>query len=102
MPLGLGIVGTRGAHKPANVLRQSLVQKHFPGDRRTQLDDAFLRHQRIQANLLEIEVDEFLFFLGRKVGDVHKDRKAIRRRFGQWERSLSQFDGVHGGDRKTE
>ena len=47
---------------------------------RAQLDDALLRHQRLQAHLLEVEVDQLLLLRRRQVRDVDDDGEAIGRR----------------------
>ena len=67
-----------------------------------QLDDALLRHQRVQPHLLEIEVHELGFFLRRQVADVHHDREAIGRRFRQRKRALAELDRVHRRNREAE
>ena len=67
-----------------------------------QLDDPLLRHQRLQAHLLEVEADQLLFFLGRQVGDVDDDREAIGGGFRERKRALSELDRVHRGDREAE
>ena len=69
---------------------------------RAQLDDALLRHQRVQAHLLEVEVHQLLLFLGRQVADVDHDREAIGGRFRQRERALAELDRVHRRDGEAE
>ncbi len=59
-------------------------------------------HQRVQADPLEVEVDELRFFLGRQIADVDHHGEAVGGGFRQREGALSQLDRVHGGDGETE
>ncbi len=69
---------------------------------RAQLDDALLRHQRVEPDALEVEVHQLALFFRRQVADVHHDREAIGRRFRQRERALSELDRVHRRDGEAE
>ena len=79
-----------------------LVQEHLLVDRAAQLDDALFRHQRVQTDALEVEVDELLLLFGRQIADVHHDREPIGRRFGQRKRALAELDRVHRRDGEAE
>ena len=91
MPVGVGVVRTRRRDEALDVLAEALVQEHLLVDGGAQLDDSLLRHQRVQADALEVEVDELLFLLRRQVPDVHHDGEAIGRRFGERKRALAEL-----------
>ena len=112
---GLHEIGRRAARPPSilaerparanqtpNVLRQHAVQEYVAGDHGTQFDNPLLRHQRLQPNFLEIELDQLFFLVGRQVGDVHDHREPIGRRFRQRKGALPQLHRIHRRDRKTE
>ena len=78
------------------------MQEHVFGDGGAQFDDAFLVHQRIEAHVLEVEVDELAFLLGGQVTDVHHHGEAVGGGFREGEGALAELDGVHGGDGEVE
>ena len=102
VPVGVGVVGARRRHEPLNVRAEARMQEDFLVDGAAQLDDAFLRGQRVEPHALEIEVHQLLLFLGRQVADVHHDGEAIGRRFRERERALSELHRVHRRDREAE
>ena len=48
-PVGVRVIGTRVDDQPLDVVAEPLVQEHVLGDRRAQLDDALLVHQRCRG-----------------------------------------------------
>ena len=102
LPVGFRVVRPRGADETPDVLPELLVEKHFARDHAAKLDDAVLRHQLVEAHLLEVEIHELLLLFRRQVTDVHHDRETIGRRFRQRERALPELHRIHRRDGKAE
>ena len=94
-PVGVGIVGARVGDQSLHVIAEPFVQEDVIGNRRAQLNDAFLLHQVAKAHLLEVEVHQLAFLFGRQVADVDHNYETIGRGFRERERALPELNRVH-------
>src|SRR6266540_6358646 len=56
VPVGFGVVRTRGGDQALDVPREPLVQEHLLVDGAAQLDDPLLGHQGVQLHFFEVEM----------------------------------------------